>query len=165
MVSKETARRAFALAVFALLIALWGSVAASKAAYATEWSKWKSPHQATFYTDYGATASGRIIRADSQFVAVDWSRVVSKKRWKAGTAKFRKTHFFYGERIQLERLNGSWKGRKRTLIVADCGSFGRSGQYWKGSWRSRWWDLTNGARLGFISWAEGVCVVRWRYEK
>lgn len=136
---------------------------------ATKWSGWQDAKQATFYTDMGGTASGRIIKPKSKYVAVDMSRVVSKKRWKKGSAKFRRSHFWYGEKLQLRRINGKYKGKVRTVTVADCGSFCGAGQMLgrgkNARWIDRWFDLTNGARLGFITWDEGVGAVTWRYEK
>lgn len=113
------------------------------------------------------------------------SRVVKKKTWMKGNAAFKRTHFYYGEKLQIQHLNK--KKKPVTVIVADCGSFGGAGQcfsakknsrtrtlypdYWKNrdrkyKWYSRWFDLTNASRLAVgITWNEGVGMVRWRYEK
>lgn len=156
-------RKGAALAAFLLLVAIWSAVLVETAS-ATEWSKWKAPKQASYYTELGATASGRTIKPGSKFVAVDMSRVVSKKRWLKGSEKFRSSHWYYGQRIQIQSM--SKKKKPVTVTVADCGSFGWAGQYWKGKYRPRWFDLTNSARKAVgLKASAGVCVVRWRYQK
>lgn len=172
--------------VFGLMLGIvLNTVMPPSNAYAAEWSSWNAPKQATFYTDLGCTASGKIINSSSKYVAVDMSRVVSKAKWKKMSAKDKRRFFYYGEKLQIQHLTK--KKKPVTVVVADCGSFRGAGQYfsakknsktrklypayWKNrdksyKWYSRSFDLTNSARIAVgITWGEGVGMVRWRYAK
>lgn len=150
-----------ALAAFAVLMALWGVLAACEVASAAEWSTWQGAKQASYYSGSGS-ASG--IHAKNK-MAVPISKVVSKKKWKRGSEKYRRSHFFYGERVQLKVTKGRYKGKIRTFVVVDCGLFGGSGGWYKGAWRSRLFDLHVNGISGFLGRSEGVNYVKWRYAK
>ena len=98
---------------------------------------WNSPVQCSYYTECGArTASGTAVTSKSMGVAVPYNKVVSKKTWKKGSKAYKRSHFYYGEKLEL-------KHGKRTVKVkvVDCGGFGYCGQYYKGKWAPRLFDL------------------------
>lgn len=118
--------------------------------------KWNGPVQCSYYTQIGCkTANGNTVTTKSMAVAVPWNKVVSKSKWKKGSAKYKKTHFYYGEKVEL-------KHGKRTCIVKinDCGGFGYSGQYWKGKWRPRLFDLQVAVKKKLK--CGDVDIIKWR---
>ena len=141
---------AIGMTVFTILVLSMGP----DEAYATE--KWNGPVQCSYYTCIGnKTANGSTVTTKSMAVAVPWNKVVSKSKWKKGSAKYKKTHFYYGEKVEL-------KHGKRTCIVKinDCGGFGYSGQYWKGKWRPRLFDLQVAVKKKLK--CSDVDIIRWR---
>ena len=121
-------------------------------------SKWYGPVQVSFYTlaeNGPVTASGYRMTESSLGVAVPIQTVVSKKTWKRGSASFKKTHFYYGEKIKLK--HGKYTCTAR---VVDCGGFGSYGCYYKGKWRKRLFDLQPAVKrklhcgdVGIVKWA------------
>lgn len=120
--------------------------------------KWNGPVQASYYTlaeNGPITASGYRMTESSLGVAVPMQTVVSKKAWKRGSASFKKTHFYYGEKIKLK--HGKYTCTAR---VVDCGGFGSCGCYYKGKWRKRLFDLQPAVKrklhcgdVGIVKWA------------
>lgn len=150
-----------ALAVFASLIALWGVLVACEVASATEWSTWQGAKQASYYSGSGS-ASG--IHAKNK-LAVPISKVVKKSKWKKGSAKFKRTHFYYGEKVQLRVVKGRYRGAVRTWTVVDCGGFGHCGGYMNRKYCARWFDLHKSSIGHFLGTREGINYVTWRYQK
>ena len=121
--------------------------------------KWNGPVQVSFYTlaeNGPITASGYRMTESSLGVAVPMQTVVSKNAWKRGSVSFKKTHFYYGEKIKL-------KHGKYTCVarVVDCGGFGSCGCYYKGIWRKRLFDLQPAVKRKLH--CGDVEIVKWAY--
>lgn len=118
-------------------------------------TKWNSSVQCSYYTEYGKTASGVRATSKSMGVAVPINKVVSKKKWKKGSAKYKRTHFYYGEKLVL-------KHGKRTVKVkvVDCGGFGSYGIRYKGKWAPRLFDLQIAVKKKLH--CKSTDIIQWR---
>lgn len=134
----ESRKGLWALTIMALtmLMACAAFLATPQDAEAKAKITWNSPVQCSYYTEYGMTASGAKAASKTMGVAVPYNKVVSKKTWKKGSAKFKRTHFYYGEKLVLKHGK-----RTATVKVVDCGGFGSYGQTYKGKWAPRLFDL------------------------
>ena len=105
-----------------MLVALAVAITAMPtAAYAYDWSVWISRvnGKKVQYSTYGPyegetiTATGKRITNSTKYVAVPMQYIVKKSTWrKHKSLVYRKTHFYYGEKIQLKRWS---KKRKRWI--------------------------------------------------
>lgn len=144
---------AVAVCIMSAAVTFTALVNYSKAHAAT----WHGPVQASHYTiaeNGSQTASGIRMTNSSMCVAVPMNKVCSRTKWKRGSSYFKRTHFYYGEKLRLKK--GS---RTCTVRVADCGGFGRCGGYYKGKWRQRMFDLQPAVKrylrcggLSYIYW-------------
>ena len=118
--------------------------------------KWNDPVQCSYYTMIGShTANGSLVTTKTMGVAVPYNKVVSKSKWKKGSKKYKRTHFYYGEKLEL-------KHGKRTVKVkvVDCGGFGYYGQYKKGKWYPRLFDLQVAVKHKLK--CNDVDIIKWR---
>ncbi len=107
------------------------------------------------------TALGTRITDSTKGVAVPYQQIVSKKSWKRHKSeKWRRTHFYYGERISFKRKVGK-KTYTVTARVTDCGGFKGCGRYSRGKWIPRQFDMQPAVfKALHIS---GLGVVKWKY--
>lgn len=118
-------------------------------------TKWNGPVQCSYYKEHGQTASGAYATSKSMGVAVPYDKVVKKKQWKKGSAKYKRTHFYYGERLELKHGK-----RTATVKVVDCGGFGYWGCYYKGKWAPRLFDLQVAVKKKLK--CNDVDLIKWR---
>lgn len=145
-------------ALLKAIVALTVLTVPAKANAAVEWN---GPVQCSYYTlaeNGSATASGIPMTNRSMGVAVPMETVVSKSRWKRGSKSFKRTHFYYGEKLQLKR--GKYVC---TAKVVDCGAFGRYGCQYKGKWRKRLFDLQPAVKRKLHCGDLGI--IRWKVAK
>ena len=117
--------------------------------------------QASCYGPYEGeciTALGTRITYSTKGISVPMQKIVSKKQWKAGSYKYKRNHFYYGERIKLKR-------GKRTVIakVVDCGSFYSCGCYYKGTWIPRDFDLQPAVFTALGMNKYSTSIIKWKW--
>ena len=149
----------------AVVLAVGISACVCGSAYAATYSKWisKVDGKSVQYSTYGPyessggyTATGRRITYSTRYIAVPSQYIVSKSTWlKHKSLVYRKTHFYYHEKIQLRKGN-----RTVTCSVEDCGGFKGYG----GSKYERLFDITP-AVYNALGVGQGVGVVKWRFLK
>ena len=146
-------RKGDILVIIAALVAIV-ALLFSENAQAAE--KWNGPVQCSYYTQIGCkSANGSTVTTKSMAVAVPWNKVVSKKAWKKGSKAYKRTHFYYGEKIELKH------GKCKCIVkVNDCGGFGSYGQYYKGKWRPRLFDLQVAVKKKLRCGSTDI--IRWR---
>ena len=118
--------------IAAVLAAIVVLMASPDFAKAKEKVTWNDPVQCSYYTPTGSKCANGYSytwNTKAMRVAVPYDKIVSKKTWKKGSKKFKQTHFYYGEKLELKHSNRTVK-----VKVVDCGGFGYSGQYYKGKW-------------------------------
>ena len=117
--------------------------------------------QASCYGPYEGeytTALGTRITKKTKNVAVPMQKIVSKKLWQAGSYKYKRSHFYYGDRIKFKR------GKKTVVAkVVDCGGFYGCGCYYKGAWIARDFDLQPAVFTALGMNKYSTSIVKWKW--
>ena len=117
--------------------------------------------QASCYGPYEGeciTSLGTRITYNTKGAAVPMQKIVSKKQWLAGNSRYKRSHFYYGERIKFKR------GKKTVVAkVMDCGGFYGCGCYYKSTWMLRDFDLQPAVFTALGMNRNSTSIVKWKW--
>ena len=140
-----------------ILLAILFVFAVPSLSYAQGWHTSQASCYGPYEGEY-TTALGTRITYSTKGVAVPMQKIVSKKQWQAGNSQYKRSHFYYGERIKLKRS-------KKTVVakVVDCGGFYSCGCYYKGAWITRDFDLQPAVFTALDMNKYSTCIVKWKW--